>query len=141
MFDIAWSELLVIGAVALVVIGPKDLPKVLKTIGQIVAKARGMAREFQGGLDDMIRESELDELRKTVAKATDFNPATELNSIVDPKGEIAGALEAPVIEAPVINVETAAPPPPAIDLATAYVPPGDDEPPKSAEPPKPATLA
>lgn len=139
MFDIAWSELLVIGAVALVVIGPKDLPKVLKTIGQIVAKARGMAREFQGGLDDMIRESELDELRKTVAKATDFNPATELNSIIDPKGEIAGALEAPVIEAPVINVETA--PPPAIDVATPYVPPGDDEPAKTADTPKPATPA
>ena len=139
MFDIAWSELLVIGAVALVVIGPKDLPKVLKTIGQIVAKARGMAREFQGGLDDMIRESELDELRKTVAKATDFNPATELNSIIDPKGEIAGALEAPVIEAPVINVETA--PPPAIDVATHYVPPGDDEPAKTADIPKPAAPA
>ena len=56
MFDIAWSELGVIAVVALIVIGPKDLPKVLRTIGQWTAKARSMAREFQSGIDDMVRE-------------------------------------------------------------------------------------
>ncbi len=81
MFDIAWTELMVIGAVALVVIGPKDLPKVLKTVGGLVNKARGMAREFQTGIDDMIRESELDEMRK----AAKLDIAAEANKIFDPE--------------------------------------------------------
>ena len=51
MFDIAWSELGVIAVVALVVIGPKDLPRVLRTMGQWTSKARSMAREFQSGLE------------------------------------------------------------------------------------------
>ena len=69
MFDFAWSELMVIGAVALVVIGPKDLPKALKTAGIIVRRARGMAREFQNSVEDMIREAELEDVRKSVQDA------------------------------------------------------------------------
>jgi sec-independent protein translocase protein TatB len=125
MFDIAWSEFLVIGAVALVVIGPKDLPKVLKTVGAMVAKARGLAREFQSGLDDMIRESELDELRKSVTKATEFNPNEELKTIIDPGGEMTKTVEAAAAEASA----AAGPPPEPIDLAgEPYVPPADAEP-------------
>jgi len=70
LFDFAWSELLVIGVVTLVVVGPKDLPRVLRAVGQMVGKARSLAREFQGHLDDMIRESELDELRQKAAAMT-----------------------------------------------------------------------
>lgn len=66
MFDFAWSEMALIGVVALVVIGPKDLPRVLRTAGVMMRRARGMAREFQNSIDDMIREAELDEFRKEV---------------------------------------------------------------------------
>lgn len=64
MFDIGSSELLLIVVVAVVVIGPKDLPRALYKIGQIVGKARGMARHFRTGIDAMVREVELEELEK-----------------------------------------------------------------------------
>lgn len=83
MFDIAWSEFMLIGAVALVVIGPKDLPKALRTVGQAVGKVRRMASEFQGQFNDAMREAELHDLKKQVedvggsvssAMNTDFKP-------------------------------------------------------------------
>ena len=64
MFDIGYSELLVVAIVALVVIGPKDLPRVMRTVGQWVGRARGMARHFRSGVDTMIREAELEEMEK-----------------------------------------------------------------------------
>jgi sec-independent protein translocase protein TatB len=64
MFDIGYTELLVIAIVALVVIGPKDLPRVMRTVGQWVGRARGMARHFRSGLDTMMREAELEEMEK-----------------------------------------------------------------------------
>ena len=68
MFDIAWSELFVILVVALVVVGPKDLPKLMRTAGQWAGKARGMADQFRRSFDDLARQSELDELRSQVNK-------------------------------------------------------------------------
>jgi sec-independent protein translocase protein TatB len=64
MFDIGYSELLLIAVVALVVIGPKDLPRVMRTVGQWVGRARGMARHFRSGIDTMMREAELEEMEK-----------------------------------------------------------------------------
>src|SRR3954467_13226059 len=64
MFGINYSELLVIAMVALVVIGPKDLPRVMRQVGRFIGKAQGMARHFRSGIDTMIRESELEELEK-----------------------------------------------------------------------------
>lgn len=64
IFDIAPTELLVLGAVALVVIPPKDLPKAMRLAGQWIGRARGMARQFRSGFDDMIRESEFQEMEK-----------------------------------------------------------------------------
>jgi sec-independent protein translocase protein TatB len=64
MFDIGYSELLVIAIVALVVIGPKDLPRVMRTVGHWVGRARGMARHFRAGVDTMMREAELEEMEK-----------------------------------------------------------------------------
>jgi sec-independent protein translocase protein TatB len=83
MFDIAWSEFMLIGAVALVVIGPKDLPKAMRTVGQAVGKIRRMASEFQGQFNEAMREAELHDLKKQVedvggsvssAMNTDFKP-------------------------------------------------------------------
>jgi sec-independent protein translocase protein TatB len=88
MFDIGWSELAVIAVVALVVIGPKDLPKALHTVGKWVAKARSLAREFQNNVDDMVRQAELDELRKQVEQARNFNLTQELEKTIDPDGAL-----------------------------------------------------
>jgi sec-independent protein translocase protein TatB len=64
MFDIGWGELLVIGIVALIAIGPKDLPHAFRTLGQWVAKARALAREFQGHVDELMRESQVDDMKR-----------------------------------------------------------------------------
>lgn len=64
MFGIDSGELLIIAVVALLVIGPKDLPRAMRTVGQVVGKARGMARHFRSGIDAMIREAELEEMEK-----------------------------------------------------------------------------
>lgn len=64
MFDVAPTELLLVALVALLVIGPKDLPRAMRYVGNWVAKARGMARHFRSGLDEMVRQSELDEMEK-----------------------------------------------------------------------------
>lgn len=64
MFDIGYTEFLVIAIVALVVIGPKDLPRVMRIVGQWVGRARGMARHFRSGIDTMMREAELEEMEQ-----------------------------------------------------------------------------
>jgi sec-independent protein translocase protein TatB len=64
MFDIASSEFLLVMLIALVVIGPKDLPKVLRVVGKWVGKARGVAAQFRSGFDEMVRQSELEEMEQ-----------------------------------------------------------------------------
>ncbi len=68
MFDIGSTELLMVAVVALVVIGPKDLPKAMRVVGHWVGKARGFARQMRAGFDDIVRESELAELEKKWAE-------------------------------------------------------------------------
>lgn len=68
MFDIGSSELLMVAVVAIVVIGPKDLPRALYKLGQIVAKARSMSRHFRSGIDAMVREVEMEEMEKKWAE-------------------------------------------------------------------------
>ena len=71
MFDIGWTELMVIGIVALIVVGPKDLPKMFRTLGQMTAKARGMAREFQRAMDDAADSTGVKDMARDLRKATD----------------------------------------------------------------------
>ena len=100
MFDFAWSELALIAVVALIVIGPKDLPRVLKTAGIWVRKARGVAREFQNSLDQMVREAELEDVKKNLDKAAGFSFDDEVKKTIDPKGEIEQALAPPELPHP-----------------------------------------
>jgi sec-independent protein translocase protein TatB len=93
MFDFSWSELLVIALVALVVIGPKDLPRVLRTAGKWAGKARTVANEFRSSIDQMIRESELEEMRKEVEKVATTDIGHEIEKSVDPKGELHASLQ------------------------------------------------
>jgi sec-independent protein translocase protein TatB len=64
MLDLGWSELLIIGVAALIVVGPKDLPRMLRTLGQYAAKARGIAREFQRSMDEAARQADIEELKE-----------------------------------------------------------------------------
>ena len=111
MFDMSWGEVMVIGAVALIVIGPKDLPKALRTLGNMTAKVRRMASEFQSQFNDAMREAELDEIRKQVdsvnQSVADFNP---MQSVRD---ELKGAIEAPAGAGTAPQAGTDALPPPA----------------------------
>lgn len=73
MLDLGWSEMLLITVVAIVVIGPKDLPKALRSVGQWMGRARRVAREFKDSVDDMVRDSELDELRRETEQMSRFS--------------------------------------------------------------------
>src|SRR5260370_37804486 len=95
LFDIGWPELMLIGIVALVVIGPKDLPRALRVAGFWVRKARTLSREFQGSIDQMIREAELDEVRQDLKKATEFDLENEIRNTVDPTGELTQSIKPP----------------------------------------------
>src|SRR5713226_3657822 len=97
LFDIGWPELMLIGIVALVVIGPKDLPRALRVAGFWVRKARTLSREFQSSIDQMIREAELEEVREDLKKATEFDLEKEIRSTVDPTGELAEGIKPPEI--------------------------------------------
>lgn len=142
MFDFAWSELAVIAAVALVVIGPKDLPVVLRTAGKWMRYARSMASEFQNNLEQMARESELADLRKEVEAAqasvaghlaapdlseTILNPAITADPPHDPvEMEPGPSFEAPVVETPVVEtsgVETSGVETPLVEAPVTETPP------------------
>lgn len=97
LFDIGWPELMVIGVIALVVIGPKDMPRALRIAGYWMRKARTMSREFQNSIDQMIREAELEEVREDLKKATDFNIEDEIHKTVDADGSLSEAVKPPEI--------------------------------------------
>jgi sec-independent protein translocase protein TatB len=84
-FGIGYTEILVIALVAIIVIGPKDLPKVLRAFGRTMQKVRGMAREFQGHLDQAMREAGVDDIKKEINNLKTMNPVEdvkkEINSI------------------------------------------------------------
>jgi sec-independent protein translocase protein TatB len=95
LLDFGWSELMLIGFVALVVIGPKDLPKALRVAGFWVRKARTLSREFQSSIEQMVREAELDEVRQELKKATEIDLDKEFRQTIDPSGSLAEGLKPP----------------------------------------------
>ena len=103
MFDLEWSKLALIAVVALVVIGPKDLPRVMRILGQWVQRARAIAREFQGSLDQMVREAELEDVKRDLDKVTNLNVEHEIGQTIDPRGELHRSLNDPVLSNPLID--------------------------------------
>jgi sec-independent protein translocase protein TatB len=93
--DFGMSELLLIGVVALVFIGPKDLPKALRVAGFWFRKARTLSREFQTSVEQMIREAELDEMRQELKKATEIDLEKQFRETIDPTGSLAESLKPP----------------------------------------------
>ena len=96
MLDIGWSELAVIAVIALLVIGPKDLPRALYTVGKWMRAARKVTRDFQKHVDDMMREAELDEVRKGLNQVQNLNVRKKIQEAVDPTGELKRAFDEPV---------------------------------------------
>ena len=155
MFGIDSPELLVIAVVALIVIGPKELPGMLRSWGKWMAKARGMAAEFRGHVDEMVRQSELDEVKKQLESAPgldlqSLDPTKQIKSVIQEgmaEGEKAvaeakGTFDNPLAEpesAPQIAVEPAAEPTPEVAPTIAVEPPPEPAPATAeATPPSPA---
>jgi sec-independent protein translocase protein TatB len=109
MFEIGWSELVVIAVVALIAIGPKELPGVLRMVGQWMGKARKMAAEFQGQFQEAMREAEMADLKKTFDEvketATGFAGGNVMTSLQKDVGE---ALRSDDIDKPASTTDTAA---------------------------------
>jgi len=120
MLDIGWSEFLVIGVVALIVIGPRELPGALRTAGRYAARARALAREFRDGLDDIARESELKDIEKQIVGEEDWRKDDWLEAKERPKVPVAA--KADELDAESIADEAAAAQDPAPALAPVPAP-------------------
>jgi sec-independent protein translocase protein TatB len=120
MFDIGWSELLVIAVVAIVVVGPKDLPRLMRTFGHYAGKLRRAAADFQRQFEEAMRESEVDEVRKAIESVRDETPSLDLKASIDkpvmlPKPQATPSAPSPasVAAAPAPAVEPKPKPKPA----------------------------
>jgi sec-independent protein translocase protein TatB len=125
MFDIGWSELVVIAVVALIAIGPKELPAVLRTVGQYMGKIRRMASEFQGQFHEAMREAEMADLKKSVDEMTDVAKGfSDFDPLASVKKEVDSFTADPLGTTPAASVspEAAAPSTPAPMSSDATIP-------------------
>ncbi len=129
MLDIGWWELVVVAMIALIVVGPKDLPRILRVIGQWAGKARAMAREFQGSIDDMVREAGVDDIKKEVESVATFDVEKELGDAIDQTGAPEHSIEPPP---PGGETEEL----PADDMASSEPEPQADKPAEAGQAPK-----
>jgi Tat protein translocase TatB subunit len=93
MFDIGWPELFLVAVVVLLVIGPKELPRVLANIARWVSKAKSVTREFRSHVDDMIRESELDDVKRQFDAAASGDVNAMIENTIDPDGELKKSID------------------------------------------------
>ena len=147
MFDLAWSEIVLIGVVALIAIGPKDLPVAMKAVTEVIKKARRMAGEFQTHVDDMMRDANLDEVRSQINEIRNFDLKGIVEKHVDGDGSLRSTLsEDPFNPVPAVEVAPSEPESaaaePVVELSTAPVEPKVEDPlaflpPAIAKPPAP----
>jgi sec-independent protein translocase protein TatB len=145
MFEIGWGELLLIGVVALIAIGPKELPTVLRTLGQWMGKLRRMASEFQNQFQEAMREAELADLKKSVDEMTsqaqsyaNFDPVSDVRrELESTQQQIESAIDKPAVDtaSPPVTAEPSTSP----AGAEPAVAPGADVAAPSSAPPEPAT--
>ena len=106
MFDIGWQELFLIAVVTILVVGPRELPRVLRTVVASLRKVRGLANDFQRGMDELAREADLDDIRKDLEKSADLDLESELKDEIDPTGEITNSMRQLENEMESTGVET-----------------------------------
>jgi sec-independent protein translocase protein TatB len=123
MFDIGWQELLVIGVVALIVIGPKDMPVAIRAVSRWAAKARALAREFQQGIDEVVREAELQDVKKKFEDVQALDLKNEIAKTIDPTGEVAKTLDLDGVEKTLDDTARALTYEPPASEASAGAPP------------------
>ncbi|WP_083590374.1 Sec-independent protein translocase protein TatB [Aurantimonas sp. 22II-16-19i] len=126
MFDLGWSELLVIAVVLVVVVGPKDLPGMLRTFGRVTRQMRAMAGDFRRQFDDALKEAELDEVRKGIDDVRSLDPRNSIREAMNPMKAIGDDIRSS------LNSATASPAP--------RVPSRDDAPVPEGEPAKTAAV-
>src|SRR5450631_3199907 len=122
MFNLGWGELVVIGIVALIAIGPKELPTVLRTLGQWMGKVRRMANEFQGQFQEALREAEFADLKK---HADDISSSVSEFSNIDPLADAQKDVERAFAEPPA--TDSNAPVTPAVAASTTPAAPSEPE--------------
>jgi sec-independent protein translocase protein TatB len=110
MFDIGWTELLVIAVVLIVVVGPKDLPPMLRAFGKMTQRARKVAGEFRAQFDEALREADLDEVRQTLADAQKLNPVNTLREAMNPLRQMGNDIKADLQKATTVDNKTEVPP-------------------------------
>lgn len=119
MFDIGWSELVLIGVVALIAIGPKELPGVLRMVGQWMGKARKMAAEFQGQFQEAMREAEMADLKKSFDEVKEAASGFAGNNLMTSlQKDVSDALRVDALDKPAEATTTTAAEPPAISSET-----------------------
>ena len=101
MFDFAWSEMAVIAVVALVAIGPKDMPVAIRALTGAIKKARRMASEFQTHVDEMMREANLDEVRQQLNEIRNFDVSAAVEKHIDPDHSLRESFSDPFATTPV----------------------------------------
>jgi sec-independent protein translocase protein TatB len=126
MFDLAWSEIALIAVVALVVIGPKDLPEAVRGVAKGIQKLRRMAGEFQGHVDEMVREAKLDEVRDQINQIRNFDLKGEIEKTVDADGTIRKTFEDDPFRSASSPTTTSYGPPPAPGAAAGAGVTGND---------------
>ena len=130
MFDVGYSEILVIAIVLIVVVGPKDLPKMLRAFGKMMTKFRTVSGEFRRQFDDALKEAELDEVRKTISDVRSLDPRNQLRDALNPLRD-AGASLRSELNKPVMPTRAAS-------AAPVQLPPDKPKPEPVAEKPKKA---
>ncbi len=121
MFDLGWQEFFLIAVIGLLVVGPKDLPGVIRTVVKWIRKVRGMARDFQHQVEEVAREAELDEIREEARKLSRSDIAGAIRDTVDPDGELTRSVDETrrTIEREARSDDAAAPVAEASDAVTA----------------------
>ncbi|MHB0950490.1 MAG: Sec-independent protein translocase protein TatB [Allorhizobium sp.] len=108
MLDIGWTELLVIAVILIVVVGPKDLPPMIRAFGKMTSRLRKTAGEFRSQFDEALREAELDDLRKTVSDVRSLNPANAMRDALNPLREAGNEIREDLKKATKVEKKTEA---------------------------------
>ena len=137
MLDVGWSELLVIAVVLIVVVGPKDLPPMLRAFGKMTSRLRAMAGEFRSQFDEALKEADLDEVRKTIGDAQRLNPMNTIREAINPLRQTADEIKSDLQKASTPPAVTRPPEPVVAEMAPtqASLPDGGETPPPAQNQP------